>query len=202
MSNDTGKAAGVPAEVARSVAANVRRLRQSRGWSLEALAHRAGISKGALVAMEQERGNPSLSTLCRLGDAFGLALTELISQPAEPAVRVVDVSDGIGLWTSPGCTGQLILSSDPPAPVEFWRARIEPGGRQDSEAHAAGTREICHVDNGCLTLTVAGVDTRVSTGQVVTYSGDRPHSYRNEDDEPVTFALVVRVADAAEPTPE
>ena len=195
----TKDGAGVPTEVARAVAENVRRIRQLRGWSLETLAQRSGISKGVLVAMEQERGNPSLATLCRLGDAFALPLTDLVSRASEPAVRVANITDGTLLWSADGGgTGHLVLSSDPPTPVEYWRWRMAPGQRHESEAHAVGTREIAHVDEGVLTLVLAGTDTEVAAGQVATFPTDRPHAYANQGTGPVTFNLVVMVPERGE----
>jgi ribosome-binding protein aMBF1 (putative translation factor) len=44
---DPGQAA-----VSRAIATNVRAARSARGWSLEALAARSGLSKGALVGVE------------------------------------------------------------------------------------------------------------------------------------------------------
>src|SRR4051812_14571507 len=48
------------------VAHNVRAARGAAGLSLDALAARADVSKGALVALEGARGNPNLATLVRL----------------------------------------------------------------------------------------------------------------------------------------
>jgi len=53
------------------VARNVRSARAAAGLSLDALAGRAEVSKGALVALEGARGNPNLTTLVRLADALG-----------------------------------------------------------------------------------------------------------------------------------
>ncbi|HTF47362.1 MAG TPA: helix-turn-helix transcriptional regulator, partial [Pseudonocardia sp.] len=65
----------VSSTVSRAVAANLRGLRARRGWSLDQLARRSGVSKGVLVALEGDRGNPSLTTLCRLADAFAVSVT-------------------------------------------------------------------------------------------------------------------------------
>src|SRR5438046_10077284 len=62
-------------------------LRAERGWSLDQLAARSGVSKGVLVSLEQARSNPNLATLARVGDAFGLPVTRLLDVPPEPSVR-------------------------------------------------------------------------------------------------------------------
>ena len=64
--------------VAAAVARNTRRLRTERGWSLDQLAHRSGVSKGMLVHLEQARTNPSLGTLCKVAETLGVSLAGLI----------------------------------------------------------------------------------------------------------------------------
>jgi len=74
--------------VTGAVARTLQALRTERGWSLDQLAARSGVSKGVLVALEQERSNPSLATLARISDAFGVPVTRLVEISDEPAVRV------------------------------------------------------------------------------------------------------------------
>ena len=73
-----------PAMVPAAAARTLRSLRTGRGWSLDALASRSGVSRGALVAIEQARGNPSIATLCRISDAFG----KIKSEHAPDAIAV------------------------------------------------------------------------------------------------------------------
>ena len=80
-------------EVAAAIARNARELRTERQWSLDQLATRAGVSKGMLVQIEQARTNPSIATLCRLADAFGVSLAQLVELSAASTVRVVEAAD-------------------------------------------------------------------------------------------------------------
>ena len=47
----------------RALSANVRRLRESHGLSLAALARRTGVAKATLFKIEARRTNPTLETL-------------------------------------------------------------------------------------------------------------------------------------------
>jgi transcriptional regulator with XRE-family HTH domain len=66
------------AAVSSAVARHVRALRQDRNWSLDELAGRSGVSRGMVVQIEGARTNPSIGTLCRLAEAFGVNLAALI----------------------------------------------------------------------------------------------------------------------------
>jgi transcriptional regulator with XRE-family HTH domain len=179
--------------VSRAVAANLRALRGRRGWSLDQLAQRAGVSKGALVALEGDRGNPSLTTLCRLADAFSVSLTELVDTGV-PAVRQASADEAPVLWTGPsGGTGRLLLSTDPPQPVELWWWTLRPGEIRHSEAHAVGTREALLVVAGQVVLESDGQLSTARVGTALTWPGDTPHAYRNAGAEPAEFILIVTV---------
>lgn len=183
--------------VAAAVARNTRRLRTARGWSLDQLASRSGVSKGMLVHLEQARTNPSLGTLCKLAETFGMSLASLVELHEAPVVRVVRPNETVDLWTSPdGSSGKLLVGSDEREHVELWHWTLAPGDSSRSEAHVDGTRELLHVVAGTLTLEVAGIEHTVETGGAALFHADRAHAYRNEHKGPVRVVMVVLQPDA------
>ena len=64
-----------------AVPGTVRGLRHSRGLLADQLGNRAGVSKGALVALENATANPNLATLVRIADALGVSLSTLVERP-------------------------------------------------------------------------------------------------------------------------
>src|SRR5579859_5578045 len=144
-------------DITGAVARTVQALRTERGWSLDQLAARSGVSKGVLVAIEQGRSNPNLGTLVRIGDAFGLPVTRLVEIGDEPPVRVFAAGSGRVLWRGPsGGTGTIIAATEPPWAAELWRWQMRTGEVFGGSAHAAGTREMLSVEQGTLTLVVGG----------------------------------------------
>lgn len=180
-----------PDAVTAAVARNVRRLRQERGWSLDALAARAGVSKGMLIQIEQTRTNPSLGTLCRLSDAIGVSLARLVELDEAPAVRTVAADQAAVLWRAPGSHARLLVGSDRSSHLELWDWVLAPGGGHASEEHAPGTQELVHVLTGTLTLSVDGRDYRIETDGAVVFQADRPHAYSNSGAEPLRFSMTV-----------
>lgn len=55
----------------------IHRLRESKGITQEKLAEKAGISPKSLSDLERGRGNPTLSSLDGLAEAFGITLADL-----------------------------------------------------------------------------------------------------------------------------
>lgn len=185
--------------VAGAVARTVRRIRAERGWSLDSLAARAGVSKGVLVGLEQGGANPSLGTLLRVSDALGVPLTRMVQVEEEPLVRLLPADRHADLWRGDaGGAGTLVAGTDPGAPaggrgpaMELWRWRLAPGEARRSEPHRPGCREILLVTEGALTLEVGGTEQVLDHGTAAVFHGDAPHAYRNHTGAPARFTLAV-----------
>jgi transcriptional regulator with XRE-family HTH domain len=187
----TGRSTDLEA-VAASIAGQVRGLRQGRGWSLDELASRSGVSKGMVVQIEGARTNPSIGTLCRIAEAFGVSIGRLIEATAEPVVRVIGADEVPTLWHgSAGGRAHLLRGVNDPAFVELWRWRLMPGEHQSADDHTPGTRELMHVHTGQLTVRVDQTPYLVRAAETIDFRADRPHEYRNDGTETVDLTMVV-----------
>ena len=65
----------------RMLAANVRRLAESRGWTLVQLADFAGVGRGRLYAILDGHGSPTIRTVKRIADALGVPIDGLLRPP-------------------------------------------------------------------------------------------------------------------------
>jgi transcriptional regulator with XRE-family HTH domain len=165
------------------VAATVRRLRHDRGLSADQLAIRAGVSKGALVALENAAANPNLATLVRLADALGVPVSDLVEQRAARRVQVTDGAAAQPLWHgAAGGTARLILTTPTAAPVELWRWHLGAGEPYESHPHPDGVVETVTVISGAAVITVDGSDYAVAAGQTATFAADSAHAYHGGPD--------------------
>jgi molybdate-binding protein/DNA-binding XRE family transcriptional regulator len=85
---------------------HVKTLRVARSWSQAELAHRAGISRAAVSAIEIERLVPSVAAALALASAFGCRVDALFSLNGATA--------GAPAWAWPGATD----------PCRFWHAEV------------------------------------------------------------------------------
>lgn len=162
-----------------AVAATVRGLRQGRGLSVDQLAIRAGVSKGALVTLENAAANPNLATLVRIADALGVSVSALVEQPSARRVQISDAARGEPLWHGPGGgTARLLLTTATAAPVELWRWHLAAGEIYDSHPHPRGVVETVTVIGGAGVVTVDGADFPLSAGLTATFAADVSHSYQ------------------------
>lgn len=178
----------------QSLARNVKHWRAVRGFTLDVLAARAGVSRGMLIQIEQARTNPSLGTVVKIGDALGVSITTLLDYEQGPKVRIVPAEQAVRLWhTEAGSYNRLLAGTEAPGPLEMWDWRLMPGESSASDPHPAGTMELLHVTAGELTLTVDGVQHRVPAGASVSFEANLPHTYGNTGDVPVEMMMAVSV---------
>ena len=131
------------ADISGALARTLQFLRAERGWSLDQLTARSGVSKGVLVALEQGRANPNLATLARISDAFGVPVTRLVDVPDQPSVRITGPAESRVLWHGPsggtgtilGATGSAVgggtVTVDADAGGDIRRRRACPGDPGD-----------------------------------------------------------------------
>lgn len=178
----------------QSLARNVKRRRAERGFTLDALAARAGVSRGMLIQIEQARTNPSIGTVVKIGDALGVSVTTLLDYERGPQVRIVPADQAVRLWhTGGGSWNRLLAGAEAPGPLEMWDWRLVPGESSDSDPHPAGTVELLHVTTGELTLTVDGAEHRVPAGASASFEADVTHTYGNLGNVPMEMIMTVSV---------
>lgn len=182
------------AALAATVAARLFELRKAQNLSFDALAQKAGVAKGTLVQIEQQRGNPSISTLCRLAAALNVSVVDLVA-PTETAARAVTLlgrGDARQLWKGPsGGSATLVAGTQGPDMLEIWDWVLMPTENFEAAVHRTGTRELIHVTEGTLALTVDGATHLVAAGESAIALTDRPHAYANPGKEPLRFTMTV-----------
>jgi len=179
-----------PSAIAAALSRNVRALRLGKHLTLDALATQAGISRGMLVQVEQGRTNPSLATLCRLANALGVPLAQLLDVGTPAMVQVVPREDNVVLWQGEsGGEGRMLSASKEPWPLELWEFRLAPGELYEADPQSAGTVEMVYVLAGKLTLRVEDERVEAPAGHTVVFHPDRDHEYRNAGTEWVHMVI-------------
>nr|AIU93849.1 hypothetical protein LRS1606.415 [Rhodococcus sp. NS1] len=178
--------------LARAIGTRVKQERRRRGWTLDQLVERAGVSRRMLVNVEQGSVNPSVGTLLRLSAALGVGLPTLVEPPTRRTTKLIRAGEGAVLWTgAAGGRGVLVAGTESPDVVELWDWVLAPGERHDSKAHSEGTREFLHVQEGALSVEVDADRYDLEIGDALSFPGDTVHSYMNLTDACTRFLLTV-----------
>ncbi|MCK8678537.1 helix-turn-helix domain-containing protein [Streptomyces lichenis] len=190
-------------QLTQSLARNLKRWRSERGFTLDALAARAGVSRGMIIQIEQARTNPSVGTAVKLADALGISIATLLDQEPGPRVRLVPAERAVRMWSTPGGSSSVLLvgTEGRGGPLELLAWTLAPGEGSASDPHPEGTTELLHVTSGELTLLVDGVAHRVPAGASACFESDVPHAYRNEGTETVRMTLAAAIPPVRRPGP-
>lgn len=163
-------------DLSRSLAENVKALREQRGLSQQQIARAAGITRATWTNLESGDANPTLSRLVKVAAALGVTIEELIAPP-RAVCRHYPVDDLKAATRGDARLRKLL--PDPIPGLDIERLELPRGGLMVGVPHTAGTREYLTCEAGSIQLAVAGESWRLDAGEVVVFRGDQKHSYRN-----------------------
>ncbi len=158
------------------LARNLRRLRELRSLSQEAMARLAGIPRATWTHLESGAANPTLSVLTRVAAALRVSLEELVAPPLAEC-RMFRSADLKERTRGDARIRQMI--PDPTPGLELERLELPARGTLVGSPHTPGTREYLTCESGSLELAVAGGTWTLAPGDLVVFRGDQRHSYRN-----------------------
>jgi quercetin dioxygenase-like cupin family protein len=144
-----------------------------------------------VVNVEQGSVNPSVGTLVRISDALGIGLPALVEPPAPKPVKVTRRGEERCCGAASPAAAGPGRRTGPPDVVDLWDWTLGVGDRHSSQAHTLGTKELLQVQEGTITVEVAGQSFTLAAGDAVAFPGEVPHSYANPGSEPARFALTV-----------
>lgn len=127
------------------VGVTIRRLREERQLSLRDLAARAGLTQSFLSQVERGLTSPSVASLRKVAQAFGIPLAALFQGPAAPEDRVVRRDQRRTLVHPNRQWRDELLTPDLQGKLQVILSVIEPGGGSGEEPYAHDSDEECVV---------------------------------------------------------
>ncbi|MQA04703.1 MAG: helix-turn-helix domain-containing protein [Streptosporangiales bacterium] len=169
----------------KTLAANLRRVRSERGYSLAALADRSGVAKATLANLEQGRGNPTIETVWSLAIALGVAFSDLFEQADLVDTRLVRADEGSHVLShtdAPPLDLRLVDRIESPSGLtEIFEMTLAAGGEQQGKPHGDGVVERMFVYSGRVLAGPVDDPVELGPGDFLRYPGDRPHIYKAVD---------------------
>jgi len=166
---------------ALDLAERVKRLRKRGGLTLAGLATSSGVSRSMLSQIERGQANPTLAVACRIAEAFGISVGELVDQPwTRSSIEVIRADDDSHLYRSDDeCRIRTLSPLNMEKEIEFYEVTLSPGGSLTSAAHFEGTRELFTLHQGEVEITSGDDSSPLKKGDSAHYQADVPHSIHN-----------------------
>jgi transcriptional regulator with XRE-family HTH domain len=150
------------------------RLRATRHRTLDALAEESGISRAFISQIEQQRANPTLTTLDRIAAALSVRTADLLaSDGGEPDFEpVVRQARPVGDW--PVGTGRTYQLSA--AEGHRFAVHMTDGAAADHDRWVEHPgEEFCLVLAGAYCLQLGDTELQLEAGESAHYPGSHPH---------------------------
>ena len=174
----------------------IRARRARRGWTLEGLAERTGVSRAMLSEIERGTKNPTIRVVGQIAAGLGTTIAELIGEavPATPqtpqivraATRQTLVDPQTGSVRQDLAPGYLRLG------VEVLWFTLPPGASTGIlPARPDGTVAHLTAVRGALHCLLGGDEVALDTGDALFCYLDRPHTFANPGDGPSEYLLII-----------
>jgi transcriptional regulator with XRE-family HTH domain len=162
----------------------IRGLRSKKLLSLVQLGEHTGLSASLLSKIERGQLVPTLPTLLRIAQVFGVSLEHFFVDASErPMVAVVRKKDRLRLPNRPDEESPAYFFESLDFPVadrkmEAYYAEFKAHAKP-MEPHQHAGAEVIYVVTGQLVVNIDGDDTMLGQGDSIYFDSSFPHSYRH-----------------------
>jgi transcriptional regulator with XRE-family HTH domain len=183
------------------IAQRLREMRDARGYSLEALAERSGVSRSNISLIERGQSSPTAVVLDRLAIGLSVALASFFDdsadgadgprrEPRSPLIRRADQP----LWQDPA-SGYVRRRLSPPAPspLQLVEVSFPPGQRVslDSAVHDADIHQQVWLIEGRMELTVGDATWPLAAGDCLAMQLNQPIVFHNPGKKPARYVVAL-----------
>ena len=178
------------------IARRLRELRDARGYSLETLAERSGVSRSNISLIERGQSSPTATVLDKLAVGLSVALASFFEDGTDsgdspsPLIRHAEQPR----WQDPA-SGYVRrrLSPAAPSPLQLVEVRFPPGQRValDSAVHDVDIHQQLWLIAGRLELSVGDTTWALAAGDCLAMRLDRPIVFHNPGTRPARYLVAL-----------
>jgi transcriptional regulator with XRE-family HTH domain len=192
MDEGTTRGQGLVEDVsAGRLGERVRALRWERGWTLEHLAERSGVSRAMISKLERGEKNPTLVIAAKVAEGLGVSLSRLLGMEERRLVVVVP-REARMVMRDPETGFERQLLSPRFGGLEFIR-NVVPEGSTSGEfpPHRRGVEEYVVVERGRLRAVLGEEEYVLEEGDAAYFEADLAHRFDNAGEGECSYYLVI-----------
>lgn len=168
-------------------------LRAERGWSLDDLAEKSGVSRATLSRLERGESSPTAALLGRLAAAYALPPSRILAEAESAPAMLVRAAEQ-PVWHDRE-SGFRRRSVSPPLPgfaAELIEGRLAPGADilYDTPPAAMPEHHLWLLE-GALEMTVDGETWRLAAGDCLRYRVASGNRFRNPGPGEARYLIVL-----------
>lgn len=166
-----------------SVGANISRIRKTAGLTIKDISIMSGVTPSLISQIENDKANPSLSTLLSISKALNIDIAAFFDGPLNkeesPVIRAADraLCYDFNKWTS------YLLSNVNPEKFSVSFNIIEPGASTDKSPEMnprnATGYEFCYLLTGKIHIELEGQVYILNAGDTISFQASKKHIVSN-----------------------
>jgi len=184
---------------ALAIGEKIRRIRQSKGLTLEDISQRTGLSKALISRIENEHVSPPIATLLRIASALKVEISHFFTDQTSPhKVTVVRHHERsttrdsmIAVGQDAGYTYELLAFKKDDKHMEPFIVEFDLKDRKEVPMQQHKGEEFLHVLEGRLEFFTEDEVIILEKGDSIYFDSGIPHGYRGLGDIPPKALVVV-----------
>lgn len=182
-------------DITQRLGRRLHELRSTAGLSLDALAHKSGVSRSNISLIERGQSSPTAVVLDKLSSALGVSVASLFEHGAEPAApsplaRVAEQP----VWSDPA-SGYRRRNVSPPgvSPLQLVDVIFPPGQRvqfETSERDADIHQQVWMID-GVMEIGHGAQQWQLQPGDCLAMRLDAPIRFHNPGTRPARYLVAL-----------
>jgi transcriptional regulator with XRE-family HTH domain len=166
-----------------SIGHKIRMIRKERGFTLEIMASKTGLSKGLLSQVERGISQPSLDSLWKITKALESPIIHFFEDIDQKQVHVTRTQKRRQL-VFPESTGTYsLLSTGGSAKLGMLEVRLKPGDMALDKFVQTEGEECFTVISGSVTVRFNDEEYVLEAGDSISFDSSKSHSVENTGDE-------------------
>ena len=173
-----------------NVGQKIKTLRLASDLTQEELANRAGLTKGFISQVENEKFQTSISieSLSDILDVLGVSLSEFFMETESEQI-VYKQSDRSQIENTGASRFEILVPGSTNNIMDPILIELQPGEKlEEKEPHPG--EQFGYVLKGSVTIVINKEKHKISKGNCFYFTSDKPHQMINENNKPVTFIWV------------
>jgi transcriptional regulator with XRE-family HTH domain len=177
------------------IASRIRSLRTERGYSLDTLASKSGVSRSAISMIERSETNPTAVVLERLATGLDIPLASLFDPPAQSSPSPVSRRSQQSSWRDPqsGYVRRNVSPVGRESPIQIVEVDFPPGATISYET--ADRDVVIHqqvwVLSGTIEVTLETETYSLEQGDCLSMIINQPITFKNPATKKARYAVVV-----------
>lgn len=175
----------------KTVAKNIKEIREGKKITLDAAAKLTGVSRSMLAQIEKGEVNPTISVLWKIANGFKTSFSSLVDTHTSTHLliqsgEVTPLEEDEGRYIN-----RPAFPFQEDTQFETYVIEIKPYGFLQAQPHMVGAEEFLTIFSGNVEVVAGGETFHISTGDSLRFKADVSHSYRNVGRETVSMHMII-----------